>query len=48
MNDKFLIGVILGMMGGAIITANSKQAQKMIKDGENQVKEKVTKAVKGK
>lgn len=48
MNDKFLMGVILGMLGGAIVTANSKKAQQLVKDSEQQVKEKIGQAVKKK
>ena len=42
MNEKFLFGVALGMLGGATIVANSVKARQMIKDGQNQVKEKIT------
>ena len=41
MGDKFLFGVILGMLGGAVIATNSAKARKMIKDGQQQVKERV-------
>ena len=42
MNEKFLFGVALGMLGGATIVANSVKARQMIKDGQNQVKDKIT------
>lgn len=48
MNDKFLIGVILGMAGGALLVANSKKAQQIVKDGEQQVKDTINKATKKK
>ena len=42
MNDKFLCGIILGMLGGALITTNSVKARKMVKDGQDQVIDKMT------
>ena len=42
MNEKFLCGIALGMLGGALIVANSVKARKMIKDGHDQVANKVT------
>ncbi len=41
MEEKFLIGVILGMLGGALITANSQKARQMVKSGQEQVTKKV-------
>jgi hypothetical protein len=41
MNDKFLFGIVLGMLGGAVIVSNSSKARKLIKDGQQQLKEKV-------
>jgi len=41
MNDKFFAGLALGMLGGALIVANSVKARKMIKDGQEQVMEKM-------
>ena len=41
MDDKFLFGVVLGMMGGALIATNSAKARQMVKDGQEQVKQKV-------
>ena len=41
MNDKLFIGIILGMLGGAVIATNSAKARKMIKDGQQQIKQKV-------
>lgn len=41
MNDKFMCGVILGMLGGALLVANSVKARKMVKDGQEQVMQKM-------
>ena len=41
MNDKFLVGVILGMLGGALIVTNSVKARQMVKSGQTQVMEKM-------
>ena len=41
MDDKFLCGIILGMVGGAVLVTNSVKARQMVKDGQNQVKAKV-------
>ena len=40
MNDKFLFGVVLGMLGGAVIVTNSVKARQMVKSGQQQVVEK--------
>lgn len=40
MNDKFLFGVILGMVGGAVIATNSAKARQAVKSGQQQVIEK--------
>jgi hypothetical protein len=37
MGDKFLIGMALGMLGGAVIVANSIKIRKAIKDGQEQI-----------
>ena len=42
MDDKFLCGVILGMIGGAVLVTNSVKARKIVKDGQAQVIDKVT------
>jgi hypothetical protein len=42
MEKDFAIGLILGMIGGALIVANSYQARKMVKDGQEQIKNKVS------
>ena len=41
MNDKFLIGVVLGMLGGAVIVTNSQKARTAVKDGQNEIMKKV-------
>ena len=41
MDDKFFMGVVLGMLGGADLVTNSVKARQMVKDGQNQVKQKV-------
>ena len=40
MNDKFLIGIALGMLGGAVITANSCKVRKTICDCQQQISDK--------
>ncbi len=37
MADKFLCGVVLGMLGGAVIATNSSKARQMVRDGQEQV-----------
>ncbi len=41
MDDKFLIGVILGMFGGAVIATNSAKARQAVKNGQKQVIDKL-------
>ena len=41
MDDKFLCGIVLGMMGGALIATNSAKARQIVKDSQEQVKQKV-------
>jgi hypothetical protein len=48
MNDKFFMGVILGMLGGAIITTNSAKARQMVIDGQTEVSKKVSQMAKPK
>ena len=40
MNDKFIFGLALGMLGGALIATNSVKARQMVKAGQEQVVEK--------
>ena len=48
MDDKFLCGVVLGMLGGAVLVANCKKASQMIREGSQQVKQKVEELSKNK
>ena len=48
MDEKFLFGVVLGMLGGAVIVTNSVKARQMVKDGQTQMIEKVEKISKQK
>ena len=41
MDDKFLIGIVLGMLGGAVIATNSAKARQAVKDGQEQVIQKM-------
>ena len=43
MNDKFFMGLTLGMLGGAVIVANSIKARQIVKEGQEKVKQKVSK-----
>ena len=42
MNEKFLCGVILGMLGGALIINNSVKAKNLLEKGQDQVTQKIT------
>jgi hypothetical protein len=41
MDDKFLCGIILGMLGGAVLATNSAKARQLVRDGQEQVKDKL-------
>ena len=41
MDDKFLCGMILGVIGGAVLATNSQRARQVVRDGQEQVKHKV-------
>jgi len=41
MDDKFLCGMLLGVIGGAVIATNSAKARQMVREGQEQVKQKV-------
>lgn len=43
MDDKFLCGVILGMLGGALIATNSAKARQIVREGQEQVVKKADK-----
>lgn len=36
----FLLGLTLGMVGGALIIANNKQARSMVKESQEQIRKK--------
>ena len=40
MNEKFIFGLALGMIGGAVIATNSVKARQLVKSGQQQVVEK--------
>ena len=40
MDEKFFMGIILGMVGGAVLATNSAKARQVVKDGQEQVLEK--------
>lgn len=40
MDDKFFIGVILGMVGGAVLATNSYKTRQAVKDSQNTIMEK--------
>ncbi len=46
MNDKFLFGVILGMLGGSLIVTNSVKARQTVKNGQKQVLDKAEEVIK--
>jgi phage terminase large subunit-like protein len=37
MDEKFLAGIVLGMLGGALIVTNSVKARQLVKDGQERV-----------
>lgn len=41
MDDKFLCGMILGVIGGAVLATNSAKARQIVRDGQMQVRDKV-------
>ena len=43
MDDKFLTGIVLGMVGGALIVTNSVRARQLVRESQQEVKEKVDK-----
>ena len=47
MEDSFLCGILLGMLGGALVATNSQKARQMVKDGQEQVKDKVNETLNG-
>ena len=43
MEKNFVIGVVLGMLGGALIATNSYKARKIVKNGQEVAIEKMSK-----
>ncbi len=41
MDDKFLVGIALGMLGGGILVANSNKVRQKIKDGQDEAVKKI-------
>ena len=44
MDKDFYIGVIAGMLGGALLAANSIKVRKAVQDGQEQVMNSITSA----
>lgn len=42
MGKEFALGLALGMIGGALVIANSYKARKIVKDGQEQLKQKAS------
>ena len=42
MEKNFVCGMILGLLGGAILVTNSYKARKLVKDGQEEIKNKVS------
>ena len=43
MEKNFVIGIVLGMLGGALIATNSYKARKIVKEGQEVAIEKMSK-----
>lgn len=43
MEEKFLFGIVIGMLGGALIATHSAKTRQIVKEGESQIKNKVSK-----
>ncbi len=41
MDDKFIFGICLGMVGGALLVANSNKARQIVKDSQEKVEDAV-------
>lgn len=39
--EKFVAGILLGMMGGALLVANSKKTRALVKMSQDEIKEKI-------
>ncbi len=42
MDKNFACGMVLGLLGGALLVANSYKARKLVKDGQEEIKNKVS------
>lgn len=42
MEKSFICGMILGLTVGAVIAANSNKARKLVKEGQSQLKNKIS------
>lgn len=41
MDDKFLCGMLLGVIGGAVLATNSAKARQAVREGQEQVIDKM-------
>lgn len=48
MNEKFVFGVVLGMVGGAILATNSAKTRQLVRDGQDEVQKRVEEMAKPK
>ena len=46
MNKEFFLGVALGMLGGALVVINCRQAKELVEMGQKEIKKKLKKAKK--
>ena len=42
MDKEFYFGIVLGMLGGALVAANSFKVRKAVKEGQEQVMDAIT------
>lgn len=45
MNEKFFMGIVLGMIGGAVLATNSSKTRQLVKEGQTEVSKKVEKMI---
>ena len=41
MEDKFFFGIVLGMIGGAVLATNSVKTRQLVKEGQAEVSKKM-------
>ena len=46
MNKDFFLGLAIGMIGGALIITNCRQAKELVETGQKEIKKKIIKAKK--